>query len=287
MHVCGPLNVILASVVSIPVKPSNGAANESEQSVCVTMAFCPMRDASQCAVTVHVPDTSGHAAPPPSDDGAPAGEELELHAHGRQRENSAARKVRGIRSWYPLRRRAVTACCFVPRARRNPPRRAESCRRTSPSPRTGVLRAGCSRRCRPFPAGSLHGGRREARAVSTYPCACTRLEAYRLPRGSPARRAPTPTGRARPIGARDHDLGAPPRSHVGHAPVLGEDDGGEMIALPDEGEHFLGDVDLVLEADRATPGGKPLRRPPPRRPCRWAAEQERRPAVRSALRSAI
>jgi hypothetical protein len=49
-------------------------------------------------VTVQVPDTSGHAALPPSGDGAPGDEELELHAHGRQRENSAARRVMGIRS---------------------------------------------------------------------------------------------------------------------------------------------------------------------------------------------
>jgi hypothetical protein len=95
----GPLNVSVAPV-TVPVKPLNGAAKESEQSVCVTTAFCPMSDASQCAVTVHVPDTSEHAALLPSGDVALDDEEVELHAHARQRASSAARKIRGIRPCY-------------------------------------------------------------------------------------------------------------------------------------------------------------------------------------------
>jgi hypothetical protein len=71
----GPLNVSVAPV-TVPVKPLNGAAKESEQSVCVRTAFCPMSDASQCAVTVHVPDTSEHAALLPSGDVALDGEEV-------------------------------------------------------------------------------------------------------------------------------------------------------------------------------------------------------------------
>jgi hypothetical protein len=94
----GPLKVIFPSIVRVPLKLLNGGANESEQSVCVTIAFCPTRDASQCAVTVHVPDTSGHAALLPSADVAPGDDGLELHAQGTHKERSAARKVRAIRS---------------------------------------------------------------------------------------------------------------------------------------------------------------------------------------------
>jgi hypothetical protein len=94
--------VIFPSVVSIPVNPLNGAANESEQSVCVTTAFCPTRDESQCAVTVHVPDTSGHPPLPPSGDVALGGEELEEQPQRRESESSAAGKVRDIRPGYML-----------------------------------------------------------------------------------------------------------------------------------------------------------------------------------------
>jgi hypothetical protein len=90
--------VILSSAVTIPVNMLNGAANESVQSVSVTTAFIPTRDESQCAVTVHVPDTSGHAPLLPSGDVAPGGDELEPHAQRRQKGSSAARRVRAIRS---------------------------------------------------------------------------------------------------------------------------------------------------------------------------------------------
>jgi hypothetical protein len=35
----GPLSVILPSAVTAPVNPSKGGANDSEQFVCVTVAF--------------------------------------------------------------------------------------------------------------------------------------------------------------------------------------------------------------------------------------------------------
>jgi hypothetical protein len=93
VQLCGPLNEIFPSAVTLPVNPLNGAAKESAQSVCVTTAFCPTSDESQCAVTVHVPDTSGHAPPPPSGDVAPGVDELELHAQRRTSQIGAARKV--------------------------------------------------------------------------------------------------------------------------------------------------------------------------------------------------
>src|SRR5579859_3940273 len=52
-----------------------------------------MSDASQCAVTFHVPATLGHAALPPSADGEPADVEFELQA---QSSNSVANKLRII-----------------------------------------------------------------------------------------------------------------------------------------------------------------------------------------------
>jgi hypothetical protein len=98
VQLSGPLKVIFPSLVSIPMKPSKGAANESEQAVSVTTAFIPTRDESQCAVTVHVPDTSGHAALPPSGEVAPSDDELELQAApGRTKTRSAARRVLTIR----------------------------------------------------------------------------------------------------------------------------------------------------------------------------------------------
>jgi len=92
----GPLRVILPSLVTVPVKPLNGCAVEIEQSVCVTTALCPMRDASQWPVMFQVPARSGQAALPPSGEGEPEGDELELHA---LRSKSAAKRLRVIGSW--------------------------------------------------------------------------------------------------------------------------------------------------------------------------------------------
>ncbi len=90
-HVCGPLTVILSSLVTVPVKPLNGAPKESAQPLCVTTAFCPRSDASQCAVIFHVPATSGHVAPL-----APAaGDALEPHASNRERTARNERRLRG------------------------------------------------------------------------------------------------------------------------------------------------------------------------------------------------
>jgi hypothetical protein len=87
----GPLTVTLPSLFKVPVKPSNGAANESEQSVCVTITRCPTREGSQCAVMAHVPATLGQVAllsPALGDD------ELELHATSD--ESTTTERVRGI-----------------------------------------------------------------------------------------------------------------------------------------------------------------------------------------------
>jgi hypothetical protein len=81
------------------MNPLNGAAKDSAQSVCVTTAFCPTRDESQCAVTVHVPDTSGHAPLLPSRDVVSGADELELHAQRRQRESDAESEVRDIQPY--------------------------------------------------------------------------------------------------------------------------------------------------------------------------------------------
>jgi hypothetical protein len=90
-HVCGPPSAIFPSFVTDPVKPLNGAANESEQSVCVTMTLCPTNDGSQWAVIFHAPATSGHA-PLPED------VELELlHAATRR---TVIAKRRSIRPCY-------------------------------------------------------------------------------------------------------------------------------------------------------------------------------------------
>jgi hypothetical protein len=92
--------VSLSSLVTVPVKPLNGAANESVQSVCVTTTLCPMKDASQCAVMFHVPATLGHEALPPSGDGEPEDDELELHAQSHSA-NGTGKKLRIIGSGYP------------------------------------------------------------------------------------------------------------------------------------------------------------------------------------------
>jgi hypothetical protein len=87
----GPLTVTLPSLFNVPVKPLNGDANESEQSVCVTTTLCPTSEGSQCAVIFHVPPTLAQLAPlsPPV-----AGDEPELHA--RSKGNAARRTIRGM-----------------------------------------------------------------------------------------------------------------------------------------------------------------------------------------------
>ncbi len=82
LQVCGPLTVIFPSAVTLPVKPSNGALNVSEQSLfSVTVTAWPTSEVSQWAVTFHAPETSGHAPLPPSPLVVPpVDDELELHA---------------------------------------------------------------------------------------------------------------------------------------------------------------------------------------------------------------
>jgi len=48
VQLCGPLSVTVPSAPTVPVNPSNGAANESEQFDSVTAAVEPIRDISQC-----------------------------------------------------------------------------------------------------------------------------------------------------------------------------------------------------------------------------------------------
>jgi hypothetical protein len=87
VQLCGPLTVILPSFVTVPVKPLKGDAKASEQSVWVTTALCPTSDASQWAVTFHVPPRLGHAAElPPL-----VGDELEPQEQSTQRATAHAR----------------------------------------------------------------------------------------------------------------------------------------------------------------------------------------------------
>jgi hypothetical protein len=96
VHCCGPVTESFPSDVTVPVNPLNGAANVSEQSVCVTTAFWPMRDASQCCVIFHVPATFGHAVPPLDEDDdddvdvpdEPDDPELELELHAARSVNA-------------------------------------------------------------------------------------------------------------------------------------------------------------------------------------------------------
>ncbi len=47
------------SALTSPVKPLNGAANESAQLCCVTVAVIPTSEASQCLLTVQLPAALG------------------------------------------------------------------------------------------------------------------------------------------------------------------------------------------------------------------------------------
>jgi hypothetical protein len=65
VQLCGPLTTSLQSEPTVPVKPSNGAANEREQPVCVTDTLWPMSEESQWAVIIQAPAVSGHAPAAP------------------------------------------------------------------------------------------------------------------------------------------------------------------------------------------------------------------------------
>ena len=102
----GPLKVILPASLTLPVKPLKGAANDSAHAVSVTVKLMPTSVASQCAVTLHVPLTSGQpalGAPalpalPPLPASAPEPpDELELQALSSR---TAAHKTRSIQRWY-------------------------------------------------------------------------------------------------------------------------------------------------------------------------------------------
>jgi hypothetical protein len=82
VQLCGPWRLMLPSELTVPVKLSNGAANDSAQLASETTAVMPTSDASQCFATVQLPETSGHA-PPPEPALSGESDDPELHAHAR------------------------------------------------------------------------------------------------------------------------------------------------------------------------------------------------------------
>jgi len=94
-------------------KPSNGAANESEQSVCFRITLCPMNEGSQCAVMFHLPATLWQLAlllPPLADDELGLGATEGLRERGAQhdlivrREHASRQFARG----HPFLRTAMS-----------------------------------------------------------------------------------------------------------------------------------------------------------------------------------
>ncbi len=59
----GPVTSSLPSDAIVPVKPLKGALVVMAQAFCVTTTVCPTNELTQCAVTVQVPATLGHALP--------------------------------------------------------------------------------------------------------------------------------------------------------------------------------------------------------------------------------
>jgi hypothetical protein len=94
LHDCGPETEIEPSAVTEAENPSKGALSESLQSLSVTVTGFPTRVGSQCCVTFHAPETSGHPPPEEVDDGL----ELELHAARARRTRALA--VRIDFPWY-------------------------------------------------------------------------------------------------------------------------------------------------------------------------------------------
>ena len=105
VQVWGPVSATFPSAVTLPLKPSNGAANESAQSVSVTVKLMPTREASQCAVTFQAPLRFGQPALPvlPPFAVAEPSVELELQALSSK---APANRPRIIPRWYLLRPRA-------------------------------------------------------------------------------------------------------------------------------------------------------------------------------------
>lgn len=102
---CGPPTVILPSVVTLPLNPSNGAENDNAQAFCVTVSVVPINECSQCSVMFQLPLTSGHPllpAPPALPLPALPGEfELsEPHALHTKPNTLNANQLRSIARWY-------------------------------------------------------------------------------------------------------------------------------------------------------------------------------------------
>jgi hypothetical protein len=94
VQLCGPVRTTLPSEATVPLNPLNGAANEREQSVCVTATLWPMNEETQCAVIVQEPPALGHElAAPPS---LLAAEELEPQAKKSKSSGSRASGARTI-----------------------------------------------------------------------------------------------------------------------------------------------------------------------------------------------
>jgi hypothetical protein len=90
VQVWGPSRLMLPFALTSPSKPSNGGANDNEQSLWLTTAVMPTSEASQCFATFQLPETSGHAPlvfPPP--DPEPPSDEPELHAHAKANARNA------------------------------------------------------------------------------------------------------------------------------------------------------------------------------------------------------
>src|SRR5262249_40756781 len=77
----GPASVIRPLALKVPGKTSKRGAKDSEQFVCMNVAFWPMRDASQCAANGQVPARWGDPAPTSAESFPVESPEPELQAH--------------------------------------------------------------------------------------------------------------------------------------------------------------------------------------------------------------
>jgi len=131
----GPLTMILPSLARVPVKPLNGAANESEQPVCVTATLCPTSEGSQCCVMFQVPATLGHVEPP-----SPPLEDDELELQARRHRSATRERVGCMISSYVGRRAQGGFLAGAPVAEAAGMQWRESSLVSKISPRIGSIR---------------------------------------------------------------------------------------------------------------------------------------------------
>jgi hypothetical protein len=93
VQLCGPVSVILSSLVALPMNWSNGAAKLSAQAFSVTFKVSPTSEASQCWVTFQLPLRSGQLGAPELPPPAGAGESLSEPQAGRPRRRQANRNL--------------------------------------------------------------------------------------------------------------------------------------------------------------------------------------------------